>query len=66
MTRLKSFYTLELFVNPGGARKANLYTLGSLMEVQRTLEVEFDRGYGSEIEILLIYGEDIYLCRSTI
>ncbi len=59
MLELKSFYALELSVEPGGARKHHLYVLGSLAEVQRALEVQFS--YGAEIGLLLYYGEDIYL-----
>ncbi|AFY94846.1 hypothetical protein [Chamaesiphon minutus] len=59
MSELKSFYTLELVVEPGGVRKDHLYVLGSLAEVQRALEVQFSHGF--EIGLLLSYGEDIYL-----
>ncbi len=59
MSELKSFYTLELAVEPGGVRKDHLYVLGSLAEVQRALEVQFSHGF--EIGLLLYYGEDIYL-----
>jgi hypothetical protein len=59
MSKLKSFYALELSVEPGGVRKEHLYVLGSLAEVQRALEVQFL--HGAEIGLLLYYGEDIYL-----
>jgi hypothetical protein len=59
MSELKSFYTLELSVEPGGIRKDHLYVLGSLAEVKRALEVQFSHGF--EIGLLLYYGEDIYL-----
>jgi hypothetical protein len=59
MRELKSFYTLELFISPGGGRKATIYVLGSLAEIQQAIEVEFSRS--SEINLLLIYGEDVWL-----
>jgi hypothetical protein len=59
MNELKSFYTLDLSVEPGDVRKHHLYVLGSLAEVQRALSVQFS--HGAEIWLLLYYGEDIYL-----
>ena len=58
IAQLKSFYTLELFIMPGG-RKAHLYAFGSIAEVQRALEVGFCHAF--ELYTLLVYGEDIYL-----
>lgn len=59
IAQLKSFYTLELFIMPGGGRKAHLYALGSIAEVQRALEVEFS--FAHELYTLLVYGEEICL-----
>jgi hypothetical protein len=59
IAQLKSFYTLELFILPGGSRKAHLYAFGSIAEVQRALKVEFSHAF--ELYTLLVYGEDVYL-----
>jgi hypothetical protein len=52
MAVLKSFYTIELFISPGGGRKATTYALGSLAEIQRAIEVEFSHTF--EIHLLLL------------
>jgi hypothetical protein len=59
MAELKSFYTLELFIGPGGGRKATTYVLGSLTEIKQAIEVEFS--IASEIHFLICYGEDVWL-----
>lgn len=59
MAELKSFYALELFISPGGGRKATTYVLGSLAEIQQAIVVEFSRSF--DLYLLLIYGEAIWL-----
>ncbi len=59
MAELKSFYTLELFIDAGGGRKATTYVFGSLAEIKQALEVEFSRA--CEIHLLICYGEDVWL-----
>lgn len=55
----KSFYTLELFIMPGGGRKAHVYVLSSLEEIKSALEVELSERW--DLSLLLSYGEHILL-----
>ncbi|AFY94844.1 hypothetical protein Cha6605_3876 [Chamaesiphon minutus PCC 6605] len=37
MNGLKSFYTLELYIEPGGARRDTKCALGSLAEIKQAI-----------------------------
>lgn len=55
----KSFYALEIFVQPGGARKAEVHVFDNLERIQQTLDDELSLAIN--IYLLAWYGEDIFL-----
>jgi hypothetical protein len=57
---LKSFYTLEMNVGPGGVRYATLLVTNSIEEIKLALQIEFSSG--SFIGLLLEYGMNVCIC----
>lgn len=57
---LKSFYTLEMYIQPGGGRQALLLVTDSIAEIKRSLELALSDNF--QLYILLDYSEDIWLC----
>ncbi len=57
---LKSFYTLEMNVDPGGARYATLLVTNSIAEIKLVLQLEFSSG--SFVDLLLTYGMNVCIC----
>lgn len=55
----KSFYVLEMFVWPGGARKSEIHVHNNLAAIQQALVA--DLSYGGNVYLLTAYGEQINL-----
>jgi hypothetical protein len=57
---LKSFYTLEMYISPGGGRQALLFVTSSIAEIKDALELALSDNF--QLHLLLDYGEDVRLC----
>ncbi len=57
---LKSFYTLEMYIQPGGGRYALMFVASSIAEIQAALRQELANKFN--LTFLLDYGEDLRLC----
>jgi hypothetical protein len=57
---LKSFYTLEMYIRPGGGRQALLFIANSIAEIQSALQMALADNF--QLYLLLRYGEDIRIC----
>jgi hypothetical protein len=57
---LKSFYTLEMNVDPGGARYATLLVTNSIAEIKLALQLQFS--HGPFVDLLLVYGMYVCVC----
>ncbi len=61
----RSFYTLEIFVGPGGARMSYRFVLTDWKRVRQVLTTYFGSGYGQDpeagLELLVEYGTDFVL-----
>jgi hypothetical protein len=57
---LKSFYTLEMYISPGGARQALLFIANSIEEIKGALQSALSDNF--QLHLLLAYGEDVRLC----
>lgn len=55
----KSFYALEISVDPGGTRKAEVHIHNSIAAIQNALEAELEKA--GNIYLLTWYGEDVTL-----
>ena len=57
---LKSFYTLEMNVDPGGVRFATLLVTNSIAEIKLALQITFSSS--SLVDLLLVYGMYVCVC----
>jgi len=56
---VSSFYALEVFIAPGGSRKADCYVFDNLEDVARALEADLSKS--SNVYLVVVQGESIRL-----